>query len=83
MVHGGEPFEDGRADGSQDEQGGQAGVAHHGASQQAPSLVAALEAPWQDAHEAVRQRDAGVLVPPAVHHQGHVETCSQQRAHKY
>lgn len=74
MVHGGEALEDGRADGAQDEQRRQAGVAHHGAPEQAASLVAPLEAPRQDAHEPVGQRDAGVLAPPPVHHQGHVET---------
>lgn len=74
MVHGWETFEHGRADGAQDEQGWQTGVAHHGPSQQAASLVAPLQAPGQDAHEPVRERDAGVLAPPPVHHQGHVET---------
>lgn len=75
MVHGGKPLEDGGADGTEDEQGWEAGVAHHGAPQQAPSVVVPLEAPRQDAHEPVGQRDASVLIPPAVHHQGHVETC--------
>lgn len=77
MVHGGEALEHGRADGAQDEQGRQAGVAHHGASEQAAALVAALQASRQHAHELVGQRDAGVLAPPAVHHQGHVETCER------
>lgn len=81
MVHGGEPLEHGRADRAEDEQGWQAGVAHHGASEQAASLVAPLEAPRQDAHEPVGQRDAGVLAPPAVHHQGHVETWKKAQAH--
>lgn len=74
VVHGGETFEHGRADGAEDEQGRQTGVTHHGSSQQAASLVAPLEAPRQDAHEPVRERDAGVLAPPPVHHQGHIET---------
>ncbi len=78
VVHGGETFEHGRADRAEDEQGRQTGVAHHGSSQQAASLVAPLEAPRQDAHEPVRERDAGVLAPPPVHHQGHIETCKQQ-----
>lgn len=81
MVHGGEPLEHSRADRAEDEQGRQAGVAHHGASEQAASLVAPLEAPWQDAHEPVGQRDAGVLAPPPVHHQGHVETWKKAQAH--
>lgn len=75
VVHGGETFEYGRADRAEDQQGRQTGVAHHGSSQQAASLVTPLEAPWQDAHEPVRERDAGVLAPPPVHHQGHIETC--------
>lgn len=78
MVYGGETFEDSRADGAQDEQGREAGVAHHGAPQKAASLVAPLEAPRQDTHEPVRERDAGVLVPPPVHHQGHVEAWKQR-----
>lgn len=45
VVHGGEALENGRADGAEDEQGRQAGVAHHGSSQQAAALVAPLEAP--------------------------------------
>lgn len=79
VVHGGETFENGRADRAEDEQRRQTGVAHHGSSQQAASLVAPLEAPRQDAHEPVRERDAGVLAPPPVHHQGHIETCKQKR----
>lgn len=79
MVHGGETFENSSADRAEDEQGWQAGVAHHGASQQAASLIAPLEAPRKDTHEPVRERDAGVLVPPPVHHQGHVETWKQQK----
>lgn len=80
VVNGGEALEHGRADGAEDEQGRQAGVAHHGSSQQAAALVAALEAPRQDAHEPIGQRDAGVLAPPAIHHQGHVETWRRQAA---
>lgn len=79
MVDGGETFEHSCADRAQDEQGRQTGVTHHGSSQQAASLVAPLEAPRQNAHERVGERDAGVLTPPAVHHQGHIETCKQQR----
>lgn len=77
MVHGGEALEYGRADGAEDEQGRQTGVTHHGPSQQAAALVGPLEAPRQDAHEPVGERDAGVLAPPPVHHQGHIETCRQ------
>lgn len=77
MVHGGESLEDSRADRTEDEQGRQAGVAHHGASQQAASLIAPLEAPRQHTHEPVWERNAGVLAPPPVHHQGHIETWKQ------
>lgn len=44
VVHGGEALENGGADRAEDEQRGQAGVAHQGASEQAPSLVVPLQA---------------------------------------
>lgn len=79
MVHSGETFENSSADRAEDEQGRQAGVAHHGASKETASLIAPLEAPRKDAHEPVRKGYAGVLVPPPVHHQGHIETWKQQQ----
>lgn len=75
MVHGGKALEDGSADGAQDEQSRQTGVAHECAPQQSSTLVLALYAAREHAHHPVRQRDRRVLTPPAVQYHGHVETC--------
>ncbi len=68
MIHGGESLEDGRADGAQDQERGQTGVTHQRAAQQPAVLVPALNAPRERAHDPVRQRERGVLIPPAVHY---------------
>lgn len=67
MIHGGESLEHGSADGAQDQERGQTGVAHQRASQKPAVLVPALHAPGERAHDPVRQRDGGVLTPPAIH----------------
>lgn len=68
MIHRRESLEHGGADRAQDQERGQTCIAHQCAAQQPAVLVPALHAPGERAHDPVRQRNGGVLIPPAVHY---------------
>jgi len=79
VVHGGEALEHPGADGAQDEDCRQVGVADEGAPQDPAPLVLAVDVAGDDTHELVGQGDAGVLGPPPVDDQGDIKTCTERQ----
>lgn len=78
----GEPLADSGADGAQDEDWRQVCVPHEGSSQQATPLVRPVHVSGHHHHQVVGQREAGVLTPPAVEGQGHIETWDKNKEMK-
>lgn len=67
------------ADGAQDQDRGQVGVSHESSPQQPASLVLAVHISRHNHHQVVRQREAGVLAPPAVEGHGYIEACNRKK----
>lgn len=79
VLHGGEPFVDGGADGAIDEHAGEVGITHQGSPGQPRSLIRPANMTANQRCQAVRPGDVLKLTPPTGHDQGDVKTWQEMR----
>lgn len=82
MVHRRKPFVHSRAHRAEDEQGREIDIAHQRPSEQAPVLVASVNAAGYEEHQSVWPGQVHELVPPSVHHQSNIKPCRRTRNYK-